>query len=990
MNPSISTNRFVLLLITLAVFGTNSAFAQRTGWKYSGSVVINTTPSGADLAASTVEKEFPLLVRLDKDWFDFEQAKSHGDDIRFSTPGGKALPYQIEHWDAAVGAASIWVRVPEIKGNARQRIRLHWGKEDAKDLSNGKEVFNESNGHLSVWHLGDEVRDEVATLESKDVGTTPIPGMIGIARHFPGRKGVFCGDMIPNYPSADSSHTTALWFRAEKPNGTVLGWGNEGGGRGSKIRMQFRSPPHIYIDSVFSDVKAESRLPMNEWVHVVHTYGNGPRKMYINGKLDGEATTKLNIKTPSRLWLGGWYHNYDFIGDIDEVRISTVTRSASWIRLQFENQKPLQTLVGPVIQAGNAFAASPNKATVKEGKQAVFSARAGGAEKVYWSLIRDGQESLAAVDQFQFKFDAGRVSGDTSVTLRLKAVYPDAVKTIDIPIAIDEAIPDPEFKLFAPPTWDGRTSISVTPLITNLLATKQHPLKIEWNCEDIAVIKNVTPTKLHLMHAQNSGVLKVTATMSNGGKRISQTVSIEVDERILDPWSDRIADRHELPQDGQFYSRDDTGSGTLHCNGVLENASGSVFLKVFADGKLIETKTANVKADKSYRLSARLKGGLVKYSIEHGAKTGTAETILHAAKNLVCGDAYLIDGQSNALATDTHADSPPVTHDWIRSYARPRHYREGETQNLWCNPVWKAKNQHKAELGWWGMELAKRLVESQKVPIFIVNGAAGGTRIDQHQRNEDDPTDLTTIYGRMLWRVREAKLTHGIRGILWHQGENDQGAAGPDGGYGWESYERYFVAMSAAWKRDFPNVKRYYVYQIWPNSCSMGRGNGDMLREVQRNLSRLYSNMDVISTVGTDPPGGCHFPLEGWAKFAGSVQPLIERDFYGRKSSDSITSPNLKRAYFTSAAKNEIALEFDQPVVWNDSLLNEFYLDDAKELVASGASEGNLVTLKLKQASTAENITYLKEMSWSQQRLLKGKNGVAALTFCNVAIGLKK
>ena len=41
-----------------------------------------------------------------------------------------------------------------------------------------------------------------------------------------------------------------------------------------------------------------------------------------------------------------------FVGDIDEVRISKVTRSADWVKLQYENQKPLQTLVGPLVQPG--------------------------------------------------------------------------------------------------------------------------------------------------------------------------------------------------------------------------------------------------------------------------------------------------------------------------------------------------------------------------------------------------------------------------------------------------------------------------------------------------------------------------------------------------------------------------------------------------------------------------------------------------------------
>ena len=31
-------------------------------------------------------------------------------------------------------------------------------------------------------------------------------------------------------------------------------------------------------------------------------------------------------------------------------------------------------------------------------------------------------------------------------------------------------------------------------------------------------------------------------------------------------------------------------------------------------------------------------------------------------------------------------------------------------------------------------------------------------------------------------------------------------------------------------------------------------------------------------------------------------------------------------------------------------------------------------------------VTYLDERAWSQDRLLVGKNGIAALTFCNVPV----
>ena len=272
------------------------------------------------------------------------------------------------------------------------------------------------------------------------------------------------------------------------------------------------------------------------------------------------------------------------------------------------------------------------------------------------------------------------------------------------------------------------------------------------------------------------------------------------------------------------------------------------------------------------------------------------------------------------------------------------------------------------------------------MPIFIINAAVGGTRIDQHQRSATNATDLGTIYGRMLWRVQQAKLTHGIRGILWHQGENDQGADGPTGGFGWETYHPFFIEMAAAWKQDFPNVQHYYVYQIWPDSCSMGgrNGSGDMLREKQRTLPQLFSNMSILSTLGVRPPGGCHFPLVGWAEFARLIQPVIERDHYGKVPAASVTAPNLSRAAYAGAAMDTITLEFDQPVVWNETLAGQFYLDGEKDKVASGSVTGNVLTLKLKEPSSATKITYLKEIAWNQDKLLNGANGLAALTFCNV------
>ena len=243
----------------------------------------------------------------------------------------------------------------------------------------------------------------------------------------------------------------------------------------------------------------------------------------------------------------------------------------------------------------------------------------------------------------------------------------------------------------------------------------------------------------------------------------------------------------------------------------------------------------------------------------------------------------------------------------------------------------------------------------------------------------------------MLWRVQQARLTHGIRGILWHQGENDQGADGPTGGFGWETYRQYFIDMSAGWKHDYPNVQHYYMFQIWPKACAMGvDGSDNRLREVQRQLPTAFSRMSIMSTVGFDPPGGCHYPAAGYAEFARLICPLIQRDHYGKSFATSITPPDLRQAYYASDKRDQVVLEFDQPVTWDDALASQFYLDGEPGRVASGTVSGNTVTIQLTAASTATGITYLDSKSWDPKNVLRGENGIAALTFYDVPIADRK
>ena len=994
--------RNLLTTITLVLLALpQTGFAQYQGWQHAGSFYLLTTPEGANLPATASEEGFPLLLRLDKDSFDFKQAQAKGEDLRFAV-AGKALAYQVEAWDAAAATAVIWVRIPTIKGNAHQRIDMFWGKTDAKSESSGKAVFNESNGYLSVWHLDDPTKDETGALQGKDQGTTPVAGVIGQGRHFEPGKGINCGENITTYPTGSNPHSTELWFKAAKSGDRIVCWGN--GDPKAVVQMILSKPPHMSMDCYGSGagLQAPSTIAMNEWVHVVHTCKKGDSRLYVNGRLDGVSTSEnspLDIKSPAKMWMGGW-GGYVFKGDMDEERISKVARSADWVRLQYENQKPLQTVVGPLVRPGTDFAVSVKSISLLEGKSTIVMAKAGGAQKLYWIIKRGTQETVAAVDRFSYTLDAGRVTGDTSFTLQLKTVFADQVRTLDIPVTIKEDIPDPDFTLQAPATWNGRDTIEVVPHIANLQALEAKgaaEMKYKWAVSGMALIQEEAPGKLVLKRSQNSGKLSVTATASNGGKPVTQTIQIVVKEPAKDAWVQRTPDKDEKPVDNQFYARDDNNEGTLFYNGTLTDSADSVFLKLYADDKLIKTESQKPKADKSYALEVKLKPGLVIYKVEFGTKSGNAEKVQQTVNNLVCGDAYVIQGQSNAVGYNyenttkrqdlTHTDSP-----WIRSFGGNGEVEGNPTTGGWGNAVVERLTPTSPDrihfISAWGMALAKKLVEDDKIPICILNGAVGGTRIDEHMpdhvktANKERP-----IYNNLKQRVIAARLTHGIRGVMWHQGEADQGFDGPDNCYGCEMYEQYWLDLTAAWKQDYPNIRHYYLFQIWPNACSQGgTRNSDKLRDVQRRLSRLYSSLSVVPTLDIPSGQNCHFKTDDYERMGLALVPLFERDSYGKVFAQPITAADIQRASYTTARKDEIALEFDQPVAWIDALADQFHLDGEAGKVASGSVSGNVLKLKLAAPASAKTITYLTDRKWDPKTLLYGKNGIAALTFCEVPL----
>ena len=181
---------------------------------------------------------------------------------------------------------------------------------------------------------------------------------------------------------------------------------------------------------------------------------------------------------------------------------------------------------------GNAFSVTPDKVELEEGKSLVLTAQAGGAQRLFWTIKRDAEDKVVAVDTLTYTFNAGRVVADTDFVLQFKAVYPNnEVKDRNLVVKIKETLPEPVFSLRSPATWNGRDPIEVSADIANLAAMKAKgvgELKYTWAVSGGTVQKEVASDRLLLKRAKDGDTLTVRLTLNNGGADYSAKTSIQV------------------------------------------------------------------------------------------------------------------------------------------------------------------------------------------------------------------------------------------------------------------------------------------------------------------------------------------------------------------------------------------------------------------------------------------------------------------------------
>ena len=324
-------------------------------WSHSKRVYLNTTVSGAGVAGMVLD--FPVLVRLTSNNFDFDQAHPDGGDLRFIKENGTPLAHQIERWDAAIDRAEIWVNVDTVYGNVSTRsITMYWGNSEAAGISNGTAVFDTAAGFLGVWHLDGGCSDATpGNHDGSENGVTDTAGIIGDAKRFNGDAFI----QIPGLLGEPQSVTLSAWVRLDSidgPGQEIISIGDGVAIRADQIDLEgtggfFCCSADTDTVHVFSN--SEVYLAATGWRHVAYTIdaAGHAQSMYIDGALQRSLNDTNEIHYTGlgqNTQIGAHGNNktmFNVLGSIDEVRVCRIARSADWIKLSYMNQKEQDALL---------------------------------------------------------------------------------------------------------------------------------------------------------------------------------------------------------------------------------------------------------------------------------------------------------------------------------------------------------------------------------------------------------------------------------------------------------------------------------------------------------------------------------------------------------------------------------------------------------------------------------------------------------------------
>ncbi|SCZ80403.1 DUF2341 domain-containing protein [Acidaminobacter hydrogenoformans] len=320
-----------------------------SGYSYRKKITIESGYVDASLS------NFVLDVVLASGSFTFSRARSDGYDVVFTASDGEtALPFTREYYDSTNSKARFHIKVSSVSDTTDTELYMYYGKaSDTDHASSGYTVWSES--YAGVWHLGDtSYEDALGTYDASLLsGSTPSVTDTLWGRYLTLSSHSFGTDLAMASLASNDEVTVTI----------VMAWT----GSGTFIPIEYsdafyeNSAFAIYLNNygdgyptfgecdgsninIIYDATDCSDGTLRTLTFTMDRSGGGTTTnySYINGVATGSRTQHGDYQadTTGNLGTETLYFGSDvgvvspFSGTFGDLRLSTIKRSAAWIKAE--------------------------------------------------------------------------------------------------------------------------------------------------------------------------------------------------------------------------------------------------------------------------------------------------------------------------------------------------------------------------------------------------------------------------------------------------------------------------------------------------------------------------------------------------------------------------------------------------------------------------------------------------------------------------------
>lgn len=336
--------RFPAFAATALLLACSNASAWwNADWAYRKAITLDTT--AAAIGTTSDLADAPLLLRLHTGNFThFLDLGEGGADLRFVAGDDKTpLQYHIEKLDVVNELAFIWVKLPQIKGNAvaaplpakdadeaapvdgTNKIYLYFGNPTA--VKGGPPAGTYGPANALVYHF-----DDVGGLPvDRSPSLLPPPSFNGQANSasliaggakFTGTNALGIADA----PALALNHTQGwgfqAWVKIEAPQTDAYLFDRQGGQQRLTLKINESGLKLSYTAGNGTvSTTPESQIAPFAWHHVAVTTQNGHFTLYVDGAVAGTFLATAEGMGGAITLGGAADGSHGIVGEIDEVRI---------------------------------------------------------------------------------------------------------------------------------------------------------------------------------------------------------------------------------------------------------------------------------------------------------------------------------------------------------------------------------------------------------------------------------------------------------------------------------------------------------------------------------------------------------------------------------------------------------------------------------------------------------------------------------------------